>query len=282
MTRARPLSALCLCALLLCGTSPLAAQTARGEALSLGVNALLGGATAGVRAHLRGGSFLDAFAAGAAGGALTYAGKRIAVEDFAGAGFLGREVAAVGSSVSANAAEGRGVLERVALPLGPVRLYISPRGEGPLLQPRVDLAAVASVAWAAAQPGSRLDLEESLSSGAPVFRRRVPAQELGFEGAHLAGVVQLRDAGDPERVRRAAAHERVHVLQYDQAFLLWAAPAEEWLLNRARWSRALHRWVDLGVNAPALAALGAALPYRSRPWEQEAELLGPTVGPTTN
>ena len=252
----------------------------RGDAISLAVNSLLGGVTAGVEARVRGKPFGRAFAAGAAGGAVTYAGKRIAVERFGGAGLLGREVAAVGSSVSRNAAEGRAPLERVMLPLGPIRVYVSPLGGAPVTA-RLDAAAVVATAYFATRPGARFDAEESLSAGALVFRRPGSADDLGYEGVQAAGVVLLRDipvdgpagpgfAVDPARV---AAHERVHVLQYDQSFLLWAAPAEKWAMDRAPWSRGVHRWLDLGTNAALLAGLGAALPYETRPWEQEAHFL---------
>jgi hypothetical protein len=246
------------------------------DGIALAGNALIGGATAALRARLGGRPLLRAFATGAAGGAVTYAGKRIAIERWGGAGLVGREVAAVGSSVSANAGEGRGPLDRLVLPAGPVRVYLSTRGPGPVLRARVDLAAVSVAAYAATARGSRFDAAASLSSGALVFRVPGALGDLPYEARHAAGVVQLRDGADPERVERAAAHERVHVLQYDQSFVLWAAPAEAAVMRRARWSRGLHRWVDIGVNAPALAGLGAVVPYRARPWEAEAEYLGGT------
>jgi len=246
------------------------------DGLALAANALLGGATAAVRARMHGRPVLRALAGGAAGGALTYAGKRVAVERARCAGFAGRELAALGTSLSSNAAEGRGALDRLVLPAGPVRLYLYPRGHGPLLRARVDLAALTAVAYAAASPGSRFDAAESLSSGAMVFRVRGELGELPYEARHAAGVVQVRDGEDPARVARASAHERVHVVQYDQTFLLWAAPAEAAVMARARWTRGLHRWADVGVNAPALAAMGALLPYRAQPWEAEADYLSVT------
>jgi hypothetical protein len=246
---------------------------ARGEVLLLAGNALIGGATAAVRARMHGRPVARALAAGAAGGALTYAGKRVVVERGGGAGFLGREAAAVGTSFSANAAEGRGLADRLVLPLGPVRLYVGVRGPGPRLGARLDAAALAAAAYTAAVPGTRFDAGASLSAGALVFRTRRELRGTSYEGRHVAGVVLLRDFDDRALVRRASAHERVHVLQYDQSFLLWSAPTEAWLMDRAGWSRTLHRWVDLGLNAPALAGLGAVVPYRTQPWETEARFL---------
>lgn len=266
-----------------CGVCDDHAPRLRGEALTLVSNALLGGVTAGARRLAAGGSFGDGFAAGAAGGALTYAGKRIAVEDFSGAGLLGRQVAAVGSSVSANAAEGRPALETVALPAGPVRVYLGGRGDGPRVRARLDLAAVAAAAYTLTLPDTRFDAGESLSSGALVFRRTGRPEELGYNGAQTAGVIQVRypdgDALTPElreQVRRSVRHERVHAIQYDQAFALWSAPAEAWLMEKTAVGRTLSRWVDLGLNAPALAGLGAPIPYEARPWESEAFFLSRT------
>lgn len=254
----------------------------RGEALTLASNALLGGVTAGVRRALAGGSFREALAAGVAGGALTYTGKRIAVERFAGAGLLGRELAAVGSSITHNAAEGRPALESVALPVGPVRLYLG--GGGAPVHAKLDLAAVTTAAYTLTLPGVRFDAGESLSSGALVFRRAARPEALGYNGAQAAGVVHVRypdEVGEltpalREQVERSVRHERVHVIQYDQGFLLWSAPAEAWVMAGSPLTRALHRWVDLGLNAPAMAGVGAALPYEARPWESEAFFLSRT------
>ena len=259
-----------------------------GEALTLGANALLGGLTAGVRRALAGERFVDAFAAGAAGGALTYVGKRISVEEFGGAGLLGREVAAVGSSVTRNVGEGRPAFSEIVLPVGPVRMYVG--GAGAPVHAKVDVAAVAVAAYTMTLPDATFDAAESLSAGALVFRRDGGQDEVGFNGAQAAGVIQVRDRigdvvpdlpeGFREGVERSARHERVHVIQYDQGFLLWSAPAEGWLMSHAGMTRGVHRWIDLGLNAPALAGIGAAVPYGSRPWEAEAFFLSRTrVGP---
>ena len=61
-----------------------------GELEFLSGNAALGGLTAALIQKLRGVSFWEAFVDGALGGAVAYAGKRIAVERFYGAGLVGR------------------------------------------------------------------------------------------------------------------------------------------------------------------------------------------------
>jgi hypothetical protein len=142
-----------------------------------------------------------------------------------------------------------------------------------VLSARVDAAAVVATAYAATRPGARFDGDRSLSSGALVFTVPGRLGELVYDGRHAAGVVIVREGEDPVRVARAWAHERVHVLQYDQSFMLWSAPAEARLMDRAGWSRSLHRWVDLGLNAPVLASVSAVVPYNVQPWETEADYL---------
>ena len=93
----------------------------------LSLNALLGGLTAGIVSHLQDGSFRDGFVGGAMGGGVAYVGKRIAAARFSGAGFLGREVTAVGGSMARNASLGVGVLDTLVLPIGPLRAFATPR-----------------------------------------------------------------------------------------------------------------------------------------------------------
>jgi hypothetical protein len=282
------LTRLCALLLLLVWHAPARAQCAacddhgprgRGEAVALGVNALLGGATAGARAWARGGSFPGGFARGAAGGALVYAGKRVAAEPFDGAGALGRPLAAVGSSVVYNAGAGRGMLSRVMLPVGPLHLYLEPRGRAPV-RVKLDAAAVIAATYAASRPGSRLDAGKSLSSAAIVFRRRGAANGR-VQGEQAAGVLTVLHPDfsgeiDTVQIRRITAHERVHALQYDQGFLLWGAPIEAWVAEQSPAVRAIHRYVDFGFNVPVQHAVGLVIPYTSRPWEREAYFLSRT------
>ncbi|HEX6367749.1 MAG TPA: hypothetical protein VF006_02375 [Longimicrobium sp.] len=276
---------------LICAGAPLAGQSAapppaaggwEEEASTLTINALLGGVAAGAVRALRGGSFADGFVRGAAGGALVYAGKRVAVERWYGAGLAGREVAAVGTSIIRNTADGRALLERLALPLWIGRVYVT-TGPRVSVQPRLDLATTVSMAFQAFEPGSRLDVSRSVSAGAPVFVVYSSGQE--WVGYQRAGVVLLRHPAEyrgmedpiPEEVgiplERSAAHERVHVLQVDQAFLLFAAPIEDWLLDRSAATARIHRWVDLGVVTAALYLPELLIPYDRRPWEREADFM---------
>jgi hypothetical protein len=263
--------------------SPAPRRAGVGEhAATAAVNAALGGLTAGVLRRARGGSFREGFLAGAAGGALVYAGKRVAVERWDGAGLLGRELAAVGASVTWNASSGRGAFDQVMLPVGPVRLYVR-ADSGLRVTPKLDVAAVVATAVIATRPRTGLDWGESLSSGALVFRRRDPGGELDWEGAQVAGVVVIRerpsfvphDAGEPTP-EDALAHERVHVLQQDQVYLLWGAPLEDALVRGSRRGQAIHRHLDFGADVLLLGVGVAALDYGSRPWEREAYFLSGT------
>jgi hypothetical protein len=253
-----------------------------GDAAGLGVNALLGGLTAGLMQSARGGSFQDGFARGMLGGAVIYAGKRVAVERFAGAGLLGREVAAVGVSVVRNAAEARPSLERLMLPLGPVRLYVHTDG-GLRVRPKLDAATLLAAGFAAAAPELEWDAGDSWSTGAPVFRvedllirGRADEEnptEIGASGITRAGAIYLSDVPGLDYAEDFA-HERVHLIQNDQFFWMWTAPAEEWLLERIPGGERVGRYLDL--NLSPLVTRGLSLTFRNyerRPWELEAEFL---------
>lgn len=246
----------------------------RVEVTGLAVNALLGGLTTGIPAAIRGESIGRAFAAGAAGGALIYGGKRVAVERFAGAGLLGREIAAVGGSVVRNVARGDPAASVITLPLGPARLELG-RGRAP--RARLDLATLIAAGVFIVQEDGRFEPAHSLSAGALVFR-----SESRLVGMHAAGVVLVPDPGALDYDQPLLlAHERVHVLQYDQAHLSWGAPAERWLLRGTAPGRWVNRRIDLGLAAVGRRLLNLAVDYHDRPWEHEADRLADLGAPTS-
>lgn len=257
---------------------PLDVPTWVGDAADLGVNALLGGLTAGVAQKARGGSFQDGFTRGMAGGAVVYWGKRLAVQNFAASGLVGREVAAVGASVVRNAADGRPSLQRVMLPVGPLHLYLEGNGS-PRLRARLDLATLAAAAYGVAEPELEWDAASSWSSGAPVFRvrnqllRGEGGREIGAAGITRAGTIylsQLPGLNYPEDLR----HERVHVIQNDQFFLTWTDPVEDALLQRLPGGRWVSRFVDVNLSPLVTSGLAEVFKnYDRRPWELEAEFL---------
>lgn len=248
------------------------------ETSALGLNALLGGLTAGVTQEIRGGSFTDGFARGALGGAVMYGGKRIAVERFSGAGLLGRQVAAMGISAVRNASDGVGSLERIVLPIGPVRVYLRPGAAEPV-RARLDLVTTAAILYAAGVDELELDGGASLSAGAPVFVaqnvliRDLADDTLGASGRTRAGAMYLSRIFGLD-FEQDFAHERVHVVQNDFIFLAWTDPAEDRVLRMVPGGRLLSRYADLNLSPLVTTTLSRAFKnYHDRPWEVEARFL---------
>ncbi|HSJ13501.1 MAG TPA: hypothetical protein VK939_03745 [Longimicrobiales bacterium] len=242
-------------------------------------NAAVGGLAAGIVRSLRGDAFWPAFRDGALGGALSYGGRRVAAAGFDGAGFLGREIGAVGTSIVRNALHGVPVLERVVLPLGPLRLHVGPRPGSASARTTwiaLDLPTILASTYFALRSDTEFRLGASLSAGAPVFESHVRWADGYWAGTQAAGVIWLRgnpDDPSPDAERSAAfAHERVHVLQYDFAMLL-SEPVEAWLATRARGGAWLDRHVDFGFQLIPWEVANRTLPYHLRPWEQEAWFL---------
>lgn len=261
---------------------PLPAQDSRpsfqGEVETLAINALLGGLVGGVARLHHDGNFGAGFTRGIAGGTVIYAGKRVAAERWSGAGFLGREISAVGSSMIANAGEGAPVLSKATLPLGPLLVQVGER-TGSESRVRLYVPGVAAMGYAWAT-GMRLDARESLSSGAPVFHR--PA---GLEsgGVHVAGITlyettpaQWQDGSG--RFEEMTAHERVHVLQHDFAVQVLGRPLQRRLLSAVAGGAKLDRYLDFGFQYPIWIGASAVIPYRDRPWEKEAYFLSARPG----
>ncbi len=247
-----------------------------GQITAFSTNALLGGLTAGVLQELRGGSFKDGFTRGALGGAFVYTGKRMASRRFEGAGLLGREVAALGSSVVRNAGEARPMFDRLVFPIGPLRLQVSPRTGR--LDASLDVIGAAWLAWAIAEPELDLAVRASLSGGAPIFRTRnkvivTSANRLHGGGFTPAGVVlqSYVPAWGSVLLDRVLAHERVHVLQEDQLLHTWLEPGEEWLLSKLPYGQRIARRIDINVSTELLSLLAPLFSsHGSRPWELEA------------
>lgn len=242
-----------------------------GDMAYLGLNTLLGAVTAGVINRIHGRPFKDAAMAGAAGGGLEFAGKRLAAARFTGAGLMGREVGAVGASAVRNASEGRAAFDELMLPLGPIRFYVRPGGGG-LSAVRLSLPEAATLIWAATHPDLRLLWGESFSSGAPVFEApgrtiRIDRVEMA-NGVAVNGVIVLEGRWR-EGPRFILAHERVHVLQRDFAGHAWSGPFDRWVLDRTDLTSALGRWVDPGLLVFPIYALG----FVSDMVEGEAEFL---------
>ncbi len=253
-----------------------------GELAVFSGNALLGALTAGVGRALHGGSFSEGFSRGFLGGTVVYAGKRIGIERFDGAGLLGREIAAVGASAVANAGADRPLLERLSLPVGVGWLRIDRAGPGTHLSGRLDLVPLTALVWGIAESRLDFDWSASLSAGAPVFRspgllfRRSWTDEDTSTGEAIAGSVFLADVpnyGHPY-LGRVFRHERVHVMQTDFFTLAWGDALESALRDHFRPAGAVPDAVGLGLGEVILSTLSAAWSgHDRRPWELEAIFL---------
>jgi hypothetical protein len=128
------------------------------------------------------------------------------------------------------------------------------------------------------QDETEVDWRATFSAGAPVFRS--PGRRLLFggrtaSGAYVDGSIVIADVPDVD-TERVFAHERVHLLQGDFAFLAWSEPVEAWLADRSAVTRAIYRYVDAGFVLPlAGIVIGTVLDvdYRDRPHEIEARFL---------
>lgn len=214
---------------------------------------------------------------GAAGGGLVYAGKVVVARNSGFTNLLGRELAAVGSSGVLNASSGRGFVDHLSLPWGPVRVHIDRNPAKVNL--KLDLAG--SVATIAALADSDLDFElgKSLAYGVAVFRADRAENHNLANGSHAAGVVRYRTGipqgtATPSEIRGTIGHELVHVVQADFLFTVLSEPLESRLMAGHPVSRAVNRFIDLGGNVPVASGLNALVPYSRRPWESEAISLG--------
>jgi hypothetical protein len=277
-----PAAAVITCTLLLGGTRALAAQaTPRwrpddgvGEVTFLGANTLIGALTGAIFQTLRGGSFTDGFTRGALGGAVVYAGKRLSVERFSGAGFLGREIAAVGTSIVRNAGDGAPTLQRLVLPVGPLRLYLHPRSTV-AVNLKVDLYELAWLGYAMTEPALTLEVGKTLSAGAPVFlaeHRAIISRDERVQGLTGAGTILISGRGVSDEPT-TFAHERVHVIQRDFYSQAWFLPLEERILRDTPLA-GLQRYVDINVLTPLwLSTWSSLVEYENRPEEIEASFL---------
>jgi hypothetical protein len=242
------------------------------DAALLGANSLIGGLSSGLMAKLQGRGFRTAFLHGFLGGAVHYCGKRVTAARFTMSGFLGREMAAVGSSIVRNASHGAGVLDSIFLPIGPLRLVVW-EGEGRGVDFGLSLLDTGSLLVGLFEPKLDLDLEASLSSGSPVYRGPERYFDQDVNGHTHGGVIRIGDFAPGSTL----PHERVHVAQNDFMNYVWADPFEDWLatllFGRVPWGGVLQLDVTASLARDLAGAVGAKSGF-SRPFEIEAEFLG--------
>lgn len=255
-----------------CAVTPDRSMRAADHVRAGAINAALGGVTAGMFNAARGEPFLPAFVGGAAGGTVSYSGKLISGQHWSGAGLIGRELAALGSSMVGNASQGRGMLERVVLPVGPMTLHVD-RADGMSVRAKLDVLATLFTTYALAHPDYALDWSASASSGAPVFHARSVREGRPWRGGMVAGSILMQSGRYDPAWRQVRAHEQVHVAQHDFSAIAWGAPFEDWLLRRVPRGEWIGRRFDLGVDFLFWAGLYAFASQRGTPWEREARFL---------
>jgi hypothetical protein len=248
---------------------------------NLAANAAIGAVIAAARSALGGRGVTRPALLGAVGGALQGAGRQVAAGRSTACGFVGRELSALGISLTYSA----GVDSLILLaPLGPITLELRPRAQR-RVRARVSLVDLAIIATALSNGGYDFDLASSLTAGAPVFSHRSGETTFGYLGAGYTrvGVIVLANGLPPATRRTALSHETVHVLQWDAYDQLVAFPVERALVRRLPGGASLSRFVDVGALSPVAAFLVAErIPYERQPWEREAYMLttgSPTPGP---
>lgn len=233
-----------------------------------GANAALGGLSAAIAAVIRRDPLGPAVLRGASGGTLVYAGKRIAVQEIFGMGLLGRQVSSVGGSIVGNAVAGRSSFDEIALAIGPVRFYSGREVQG--TDWAVDVPAVAFTILGMSL-GGKMDVPQSLSSGAVVLK--------DYGDNSLPGNIWYSPGRDPDRNAYVLAHEQVHILQYDQSFLSWGAPIEDWTATRFPRLEGPLKYMEFNIPVLVTAALLGFFVWTEHDqqlWEPEAMYLGRT------
>lgn len=237
----------------------------------MAANALVSGLVTGIFAAVDDDrTFAEGFLTGAAAGGVVYAGKRVAAGRFGGAGLLGRQMTGLGVSLLRNARDGRGLLDEIVFPVGLARVYWDRAGGSVAVKP--DLYTLYWLGVGSIEDGAELDWQRSLSAGAPVFLTRGAALD-GASGQSFGGVI-LVDRYERKHLDDIFAHERVHVLQWDHQYGLWAERVEGWaasLLGSP--ARAVFGWVDVGLAPRLIMGPAFLLPNGANPFQVEAHYL---------
>jgi hypothetical protein len=244
-----------------------------GVTAAFGCNVLLGGLTAAARAFIDGHDPARAFAIGAIGGAVHFGAKLIGP----GTSLAGVALGATGTAIVVNAGRGMSPLEELYLPVGPMRLRVTPRAPGKL-RLTVNVVNTLVLARSLAWRGLVVDWGRTASTGTVAFRtdgRHIVFDDREAHGMAMGPFIVISAfATDPARTTK---HELVHAHQYwftDEAV---GRPVEEYLRAGIPGVRRLPPWLELGVVSPALSMLERGLVGREGPVfrvkESEAEIL---------
>ena len=239
-------------------------------------NALIGGATAGVRAAVGRRNVTRAFATGAIGG-FVHAGGKIAVNARGDlAPWLGLAVSSIGTSITANAGQGLPPLEELHLPVGSARIRWSSSAPG---RPRLSINLVETLVAIDHFRTRNLafDARHSLRSGAFAFETR--RRQIVSDGDPVAGVaigstlVISQFSSNPDFTFR---HEVVHVRQFQFFEEVLGRPVET-VLRSHKALRWIPSWIEIGGFGPGMLIIEHMLPGGASPvyrhMETEADML---------
>ena len=249
--------------------------SSRDRAAHLAINGALGSFSAAMVALAKGKDPWRAALQGFGGGIALGAGKQIAGNRFDGAGLLGRQVAAFGTSLVRSATEDTLVL---LVPVGPVTMEIRPRAVD-RVRPRVNVVSAGTLVYYIIRDDTRIDWNSTLSSGAPVFRfptETVSTRDGIIFGRMDFGTILLGATPPIMDLQRQLTlpHESIHIAQYDFLDHALALPPERAILRKLGVGEGFLRHVDLGVVSMLLAGvLQMHMDYDDRPWEREAVIL---------
>ena len=235
----------------------------------------IGALTAGAWSAARHKSFWRGFGRGGAAGAVVFVGKRLLDGGDPLSWWAGREIAALGSSEVVNAGEGLPFLQRVVLPVGPLRFHVD-RLASRKVVPKLDLVSTIAGFVVASQQGARFALDESLATGVIVFLVPEDSRTVGTHAAGIITVSEVLPDGDfPPLLgkRTVISHEMVHAAQYDFVFTAWSDPAQRAMGKKIRVMGVVNRYLDLNLGLPVQLGLNELIDYEKRPWETEAGTL---------
>jgi hypothetical protein len=191
---------------------------------------------------------------------------------FDGSGLLGRQVAALGTSLVRWASDDTLVM---LMPLGPMTFEVRPHAVD-RVRPRINLVGTGTVLYYVLRSDTRIDVRASLSAGSPVFRfptETVSTRDGIIFGRMDFGTVILGTPTSPltEQQRMTLPHETIHVLQYDFLEHALTLPPERAILRILGVGEGFLRHVDIGAMSVLLAGvLQMHMDYDDRPWEKEA------------
>ncbi|HJU67849.1 MAG TPA: hypothetical protein VJ650_06325 [Gemmatimonadaceae bacterium] len=241
----------------------------------LAINGAIGGFSAAMFALARGKNPWRAALMGFGGGVTMGAGKQLAGKRFEGAGLVGRQLAALGTSVVRSASEDTMV---VILPAGPMTFEIRPSAVD-RVRPRVNLVSTATVLYYVIRSDTRIDVGATFSTGAPVFR--FPTETVSTRDGIIFGrmdfgtiVLGRTPLVQDEQRLMTLPHESIHVVQYDFLEQALSLPIERAILRKLGAGEGFRRHVDVGAISVLLAGiLQMHMDYEDRPWEREAVIL---------